>query len=82
MSWKDDLGMRLIVDNGSRSVRFGRADPESGEPLCNALNMMATHKKSGEASMLEDLEGILDESAYKYSKPHVWLSDIRCEACW
>ena len=70
-AWRQDVGMRLIMDNGSKWLRFGAADTQQPDPIKKIINFFGTDKKGGDHLMFEDLEGVFDESNYRYCKPHV-----------
>ena len=68
-TWKDDKSYRLILDNGSKWMRFGRVDQEMD--LQRVMNLIGSSKKNNDQIWFEDLEKIFDESHYKFNKPHV-----------
>jgi actin-related protein 6 len=72
MNWTTNSEMRLVVDNGSWKIRGCTASPtQNNSTPITYFNMMATSKKGGNNYTGEDIPKILDESNYRYTKPHV-----------
>ena len=66
--YRDDKSMRLVIDNGSSFIRFGRCDFEGYR---KHRNFCGVSKKTSDAMMLEELDKVFDESSFKLTKPHV-----------
>jgi len=67
--WKSDHSKRLVIDNGGFNLRVGTCHLKNERTVVR--NMMAIHKQSGEQLYGEELERVMNENAYRYSKPHV-----------
>jgi actin-related protein len=64
MTWRDNNERRIIIDNGSYSIRLGNAS--SFEPLFVYDNFIAIDRQSGNKIWGPQLDAILDETKLIY----------------
>ncbi len=58
MAWREDLSRRIILDDGSYSIRLGNAS--SPNPLFNYGNYIAIDRQSGNKIWGTQLDSVLD----------------------
>ena len=63
-NWRSCPSNRLIIDNGSNSIRIGITNNK--ESQIQAKNVMVNVKRSTENLFCEDVERIMNESYYRY----------------
>jgi len=67
MEWENNHNYRVIVDNGSHLIRSGMAN--SRTPSITFENVTALNRKTGNLLLGDQLDQILIEKEYMYTKP-------------
>jgi actin-related protein len=69
-TWRETNGKRIVLDNGSFKIRVGLAGLKD-ETFQQGRNLIAHQKRSNDTLIGYECEKVLNESSFRYSKPHV-----------
>jgi len=67
--WRSDPSRRIVIDNGSYSIRLGNAS--TNVPQFNYDNFIAIDRQSGNKIWGSQLDSIMDETKLIYEKNNI-----------